>query len=177
MLHFRGHFDDHRSPALVKHEGSYAEVLRLMRDADPVKTEASLAQVTNKLKTDIRFVEITRNAVRVAKEVKPDIRLGVLAVCKAPILTHLDKILPKDMPFVDIESGSLWGARFTSSANGGRECAIMPRAVDDGSLAGLQTEQRDAIQSTEMAPEAPFRPCRGNEHNLKFCPRGCGMTN
>ena len=28
---------------------------------------------------------------------------------RAALLTHLDQILPKDMPFVDIESGSLWG--------------------------------------------------------------------
>lgn len=187
MIHFpEGHYDDPypESSALVKREWTnYADVLQLMREADPLKTEASLAQVTNKVKTDIRFVEITKNAVRVAKEVKPDIRLGVLAICKAPILTHLDKILPKDMPFVDIESGSLWGGNplHLFKRMEGRECVIIPRAVDDGSLAGLQFNlnlyQRDGfIQSTKKNDTKGFiiqtTHVRGNEHNVKFLSDG-----
>ena len=187
MIHFpEGHYDDPypEAKAIVEREwANYAEVLRLMREADPLKTATSLAQVTNKVKTDIRFVEITRNAVRVAKEVKPDIRLGILAICKAPTLTRLDKILPKDMPFVDIESGSLWGGNpiHLFKQMEGRECAIIPRAVDDGSLAGLQFNlnlyQRDRfIQSTRENSTKGFiiqtTHVRGNEHNVKFLSEG-----
>jgi len=187
MLHFpEGHYDDPypEAKALVEREwANYAEVLRLMQEADPLKTDASRAQVTNKLQTDIRFVEIIRNAVRVAQEVKPDIRLGVLAICKAPILTHLDKSLPPAMPFVDIESGSLWGGNPLPlfKRMKGRECAIIPRAVDDGSLAGLQFNlnlyQRDRfLQSTRENGTRGFiiqtTHVRGNEHNVKFLSEG-----
>lgn len=187
MLHFpEGHYDDPYpdAQALIKREWpNYAEVLRLMREADPLKTDASLAMVTNKLRTDIRFVEITRNTVRVAREVKPDLRLGVLAICKAPILTHLDRILPKDMPFVDIESGSLWGGNplHLFKQMEGRDCVIIPRAVDDGSMAGLQFNlnlyQRDRfLQSTRENGTKGFiiqtTHIRGNEHNVKFLSEG-----
>lgn len=168
-----GHYEDPypESKELVQRElDNYAEVL-------------SLTKNKKKLEADIRFAEIIKNSLRVAKEVKSDIRLGILAVCKAPILAHLDKTLSKDIQFVDIESGSLWGGNplHLFKEMKGRECVIVPRAVDDGSLAGLQFNlnlyKRDRfLQSTKENGTRGFMiqttHIRGNEHNLKYLAEG-----
>ncbi len=168
-----GHYIDPHPDTrkLIEREWSnYAEVLRL------TKNEESL-------RSNIQFVEVVKNTIKVAKEVKPDLRLGISAVCKAALLTHLDQVLPKDMPFVDIESGSLWGGNplHLFQRMTGRDCAIIPRAVDDGSLAGLQFNlnlyQRDGfLQSNRKNGTRGFiiqlTHVRGNEHNLKFLADG-----
>jgi len=168
-----GHYGDtHPSTQeLIEREWpNYAEVLRLTKNE-------------NALRANIGFVEVIKNTIRVAKEVKPDIRLGISAVCKAALLTHLDQIFPKDMPFVDIESGSLWGGNplHLFQRMKGRQCVIVPRAVDDGSLAGLQFDlklyQRDQfLQSNRMNGTSGFiiqlTHVRGNEHNVKYLADG-----
>jgi len=168
-----GHYPDDypETKELIKREWpNYAEVLRLTKNE-------------NALRANIGFVEVIKNTIRVAREVKPDIRLGISAVCKAALLTYLDQILPKDMPFVDIESGSLWGGNplHLFQRMTGRDCAIIPRAVDDGSLAGLQFDlnlyQRDGfLQSARKNGTRGFiiqlTHVRGNEHNTKFLADG-----
>lgn len=142
------------------------------------------------MRSDICFVERMKKSIDAAREVKPDLRLGVLTVCKAYLLTYLDKILPKDMPFVDIESQSLWtvdGAPLhLFQRMKGRECIPVARAYDDGSLAGMQFNlnlyQRDGflasrkkngtaglcIQVTHVA---------GNDHNVRFLAEGVWKEN
>lgn len=137
------------------------------------------------MRADIGFVERMQQSLAAAREIRPSLRLGVLTVCKAYLLTYLDQVLPKDMPFVDIESQSLWtvdGAPLhLFQRMKGRECVIVPRACDDGSLAGLQFDlnlyQRDgflasrrkngtsglAVQTTHVT---------GNEHNVRFLAEG-----
>ncbi len=137
------------------------------------------------MRADIGFVERMKKSIAAAREIKPSLRLGVLTVCKAYLLTYLDRILPKEMPFVDIESQSLWtvdGAPlYLFRRMEGRECVPVPRAYDDGSLAGLQFNlnlyQRDGfvqsrrengtgglcIQLTHVA---------GNDHNVRFLADG-----
>jgi hypothetical protein len=137
------------------------------------------------IRADIGFVEIIKRTIKMAKEISPSVKLGVVCVCKAYLLSHLHEVLPKDVVFADIESRSLWtldGAPLhLFKKMRGRECIIIPRAVDDGSLAGLQFNlnlyKKDgycssakengtsglAIQTTHI---------RGNEHNIKFLADG-----
>jgi len=168
-----GHYPDTypETQKLIEREwDNYSEVLKITKNA-------------NALRANIGFVEVIKNTIRVAKEVKPDLRLGISAVCKAALLTHLDQILPKDMPFVDIESGSLWGGNplHLFQRMKGRQCAIVPRAVDDGSLVGLQFDlnlyQRDQfLQSNRKHGTSGFiiqlTHVRGNEHNVKYLAEG-----
>ena len=91
------------------------------------------------MRADIGFVERMKQSIASARDIMPEMKLGVLTVCKAYLLTYLDQVLPKDMPFVDIESQSLW------TVNGAplhlfqrmkrRECVLVPRAYDDGLVA------------------------------------------
>ena len=167
--HYLDPYPDTRK--LIEREwDNYAEVLRLTKNE-------------HALRANIPFVEVVKHTVKIAKEVKPDVRLGITAVCKAALLTHLDQVLPKDMPFVDIESGSLWGGNplHLFQRMQGRECAIVPRAVDDGSLAGLQFDlnlyHRDQfLQSNRRNGTSGFiiqlTHVRGNEHNVKYLAEG-----
>ena len=140
---------------------------------------------TTKMRADIGFVERVKTTIETAREIKADLPISVFTVCKAYLLTHLDKVLPDNIPFIDIESQSLWtldGAPlhlFKQMKN--RECVIVPRANDDGSFAGLQFNlnlyERDGfvasrkqnntngllIQTTHMA---------GNDHNMKYLATG-----
>lgn len=137
------------------------------------------------IRADIAFVEIVKNTIAVAREVKPDLNLGILTICKAYLLTYLHEIFPKDMPFVDFESRALWtldGAPLhLFQRMEGRECAIVPRAVDDGSMAGLQFPLWQYHQDGFLAsPErngtrglmVQTTHIRGNEHSLKFLADG-----
>ena len=137
------------------------------------------------IRADIAFVEILKNTIAVAKELKPDIKLGIHTVCKAYLLPYLDKILPKDIPFIDIESKALWtldGAPlYIFQQIKGRECAIMPRAADDGSLLGLQFPMWQYHADGFLASQAEngtnglitqISQVRGNEHTIKYLADG-----
>jgi len=126
-----------------------------------------------------------RQSLAAARDIKPSLRLGVLTVCKAYLLTYLDRILPKDMPFVDIESQSLWtldGAPLhLFQGMTGRECVIVPRAYDDGSLAGLQFNlnlyQRDGFLASRRKNGTSglctqVTHVAGNDHNVRFLAAG-----
>jgi len=137
------------------------------------------------IRADIGFVELLKHGLAAAKELKPDLPLGVLTVCKAYLLTHLHEVLPKDMPFVDIEAQSLWtvdGAPLhLFQRMRGRECALVPRAYDDGSLAGLQCNlnlyQRDGFLASQRANGTSglvvlVSHINGNDHNMRFLAEG-----
>jgi len=137
------------------------------------------------MRGDIGFVERMKQSLAAAREIKPDLRLGILTVCKAYLLTYLDKILPKDMPFVDIESQSLWtvdGAPLhLFQRMKGRECVLVPRAYDDGSVAGLQFNlnlyQRDGFLASRKKNGTSglciqTSHISGNDHNVRFLAEG-----
>jgi len=137
------------------------------------------------IRADIGFVEIIKHTIKIAKEINPDIKLGIVCVCKAYLLTHLHKILPKEIVFIDIESRSLWtldGAPLhLFKKMRGRRCIIIPRAVDDGSLAGLQfnlnlyDKDRYCFSARENGTDGlaiQTTHIRGNEHNVKYLADG-----
>lgn len=137
------------------------------------------------IRADIAFTEILLDTVRSARELAPELPLAVTTVCKAYLLVKLHELLDREIEFLDIESSSLWtlgGAPLhLFQRMGGRSCAVIPRAVDDGSMAGMQFNvglyDRDGfirsgrengtdgfvIQLTHVA---------GNEHNVDYLRRG-----
>lgn len=182
-----GFFDDPypESHALIEREwDGYQEALELQKKYWGKFWPGEELQ-RDHIRADIGFTEIAKKTMVAAKEIDPDVKLGILTICKAYLLTHLHKIFPKDMPFVDIESRSLWtldGAPLhLFKQMEGRECAIIPRAVDDGSMAGLQFnldlyQQDRYCQSTRENRTAGLviqtTHVRGNEHNFKFLANG-----
>ena len=182
-----GHYEDKYPDSqeiLGKERPNYEEARTLMREyygkhwiGDEVQEMA--------IRADIGFVELMKKSLEAAKAVNPGLRLGILTVCKAYLLTYLDKILPKDMVFVDIESQSLWthdGAPLhLFKRMEGRECVLVPRAYDDGSMAGLQCNlnlyQRDGFLASRMSNNTSglvvqILHLTGNDHNVRFLAEG-----
>ena len=138
---------------------------------------------------DIGFVELLKRTIEIARGVAPDLSIGVMTVCKAYLLTVLDEDLPKDIAFADIESRSLLtgdGAPLhLFDRMKGRECAIIPRAVDDGSMAGLQHNLE--LYDLDGFLQSPIKHgtagliiqtthIRGNEHNFGYLAKGMWQT-
>lgn len=137
------------------------------------------------LRADIGFVELLKQGIADARALKPELPLGVLTVCKAYLLTRLHEILPRDIPFVDIEAQSLWtvdGAPLhLFDRMAGRACALAPRAYDDGSLAGLQCNlrlyDRDGFLAAPRAHGTAglvvqVSHLTGNDHNVRYLAAG-----
>lgn len=182
-----GFFDDPYpdSQRLVEERfPDYAEALKLQQEHWGEFWKGEALQKDH-IRADIAFTEILMHAIESAREIAPDLPLAITTVCKAYLLVRLHELLPKNIGFYDIESSSLWtlsGAPLhLFERMQGRECAIIPRAVDDGSLAGMQFNiglyDRDGfirsgrehgtrgfvIQLTHVA---------GNEHNCDYLRTG-----
>jgi hypothetical protein len=182
-----GFFDDPypETEALIEREwDKYAEALELQKKYWG-KFWPDEEQQKQHIRADIAFTEIVKTTIAEAKDLKPSLRLGICTICKAYLLTHLHDIMPLDMPFTDIESRALWtldGAPLhLFQRMNGRECSIIPRAVDDGSLLGLQfplwqyskdgfvTSSRVNGTSGLMIQTTHIR---GNEHSTKYLAEG-----
>ncbi len=182
-----GFFDDPypETQALIESEWeNYAESLDLQRNYWGKFWQGEEEQKAH-IRADIAFTEIVKTTIAEAKRIKPDLKLGICTVCKAYLLTHLHDILPLDMPFIDIESRALWtldGAPLhLFQRMKGRECAIIPRAVDDGSLLGLQfplwqySKDGFVTSAKENGTNGlmiQMTHIRGNEHSIKYLADG-----
>ncbi|MCF7853891.1 MAG: hypothetical protein K9N51_03765 [Candidatus Pacebacteria bacterium] len=171
--------------ALIQREwDKYGEALELLRKYWG-KFWPGTDRQNEHMRADIAFTENVKKTIAEAKNLKPDLKLGICTVCKSYLLTHLHDVLPKDMPFIDIESRALWtleGAPLhLFQRMKGRECVVILRAVDDGSLAGMQFSlwqySRDRfLESAEENGTAGLMiqttHIRGNEHSMRYLASG-----
>ena len=137
------------------------------------------------IEADIAFSKIAIDAIETARKYKPGIKLGLITVCKAYLLTKLHEILPKDIAFCDIESRSLWthgGAPlFLFKGMKGRECSIIPRITDDGSQAGMQFNlglyykdgySRSTEENGTSGMMMQTLHIKGADHNIRYLAEG-----
>jgi len=183
-----GYYEDPypESAALLEAERpKYARALELHKKLWGAYWNHNEQLLEDHMDRDIGFTEVLKRAVDIAREVAPELRLGVICVCKAYLLTKLHRDLHTDICFADIESRSLWtidGAPlhlFDEMAD--RECMIIPRAVDDGSMAGLQFNLnlydqdgfiRSAAEHSTSGLIIQTTHIRGNEHNMGYLAAG-----
>ena len=137
------------------------------------------------IEADIAFSKIAIETLEAARKYKPEIKLGLITVCKAYLLTKLHEILPKDIAFCDIESRSLWthgGAPlFLFKRMKGRECSIIPRITDDGSQAGMQFNlglyykdgySRSTKENGTTGMMMQTLHIKGADHNIRYLAEG-----
>ncbi|MDX1358708.1 MAG: hypothetical protein R3232_07755, partial [Clostridia bacterium] len=137
------------------------------------------------IEADIAFSKIAADALEIAHMEKPGLKLGLITVCKAYLLTKLHEILPQDVAFCDIESRSLWthdGAPlFLFRKMKGRECSIIPRITDDGSQAGMQFNLnlyfkdgycRSVLENGTLGMMMQTLYIKGADHNIKYLADG-----
>src|SRR5207247_5723653 len=74
--------------------------------------------------------------------VRPQAKIGLMGVGRGYALPLFDRLLPKDVPFTDMESSGVWtpaGLPMEIFANmGDRERTIEPRVDDDFEMMGMQ---------------------------------------
>ncbi|MCK5758956.1 MAG: hypothetical protein KAH14_07665 [Clostridiales bacterium] len=137
------------------------------------------------IEADIAFSKVAIETLEEAAKYQPNIKLGLITVCKAYLLTKLHELLPKDVAFCDIESRSLWthgGAPLhLFKTMKGRECSIIPRITDDGSQAGMQFNVnlyykdgycRSAIENGTTGFMMQTLFIKGADHNIKYLADG-----
>ncbi len=137
------------------------------------------------IRADIGFSKVAVDTLDIARNMYPDLKLGLLTVCKAYVLPTLHRDLPKDITFCDIESRSLWthgGAPlFLFNEMMGRECSIIPRVTDDGSQAGMQFNLklyhmdgycRSTIENGTAGLMMQTLHIKGADHNIKYLSEG-----
>ena len=77
-------------------------------------------------------------------EIAPQIKIGLMGVGRGYALPLLDKMLPKDVPFSDMESSGVWtplpvGLPMEDFGGmGTRERILQPRVDDDVDMVGMQ---------------------------------------
>jgi len=137
------------------------------------------------IRADIAFSKIAVDTITEARRLFPNIKLGILTVCKAYLLTKLHSDLPLDISFCDIESRSLWthgGAPlFLFRRMNKRECSIIPRITDDGSQAGMQFNLnlyhsdgycRSSEENGTVGLMMQTLHIKGADHNIKYLAEG-----
>jgi hypothetical protein len=94
------------------------------------------------LDSNIGFVDLFRFTMAKRDEIAPHVKLGAMGIGRGYILPVLDTILPKNVPFTDMESSGVWTpAGVPMSYFGGmgdRERTIEPRVDDDVNMMGMQ---------------------------------------
>ncbi len=131
------------------------------------------------------MVHLLQKALEVRDRVAPKAKLGVGMWGRAFLLPTLDRILPKNVPIIDMESGGLYTPKgvplqFFGGA-GERERTVILRLVDDSGMVGLQFHLRlfyrdrmleGALENRVTGHAAYGDRFRGEEHHAKYLADG-----
>jgi hypothetical protein len=179
--------DDYRKTAMLTaaKRAEFDEAFQIHKELWGEHWNNNELVLENHIKRDICFTEVATRTLKIARSLSAEIGLGVMTICKAYLARYLDGQLPKDVVFADIESRSLWtkgGAPlYLFRPITGRKCVVVPRAVDDGSMAGLQCNlvlyDRDryihsAAENGTSGLLMQLTHIRGNEHNTGYLAAG-----
>jgi len=88
---------------------------------------------------------IVRKVIEARDRVAPQAKVGVGGLGHGYLLPYLDKMLPKNVPFTDMESRGIWTAKGVPmqyfGGMGERERTVIPRIDDDSDMFGMQFNQ------------------------------------
>ncbi|MGH9452813.1 MAG: hypothetical protein ACRD2O_02455, partial [Terriglobia bacterium] len=92
--------------------------------------------------SNIGYFDLFQFLLNARNQIAPKAKIGLLGIGRGYALPVLDKMLPKDIPFTDMESSGVWTPTgipmqdFGSMGN--RERTIEPRIDDDADMMGMQ---------------------------------------
>ncbi len=88
------------------------------------------------------FMDLFKYLLHQRDEIDPKAKIGLMGVGRGYALPVFDKMLPKDIPFTDMESSGVWTPAGVPMQDfggmGKRERTIQPRVDDDGDMMGMQ---------------------------------------
>ena len=92
--------------------------------------------------SNIGYMNLFKYLLKQRDEIDPKAKIGLMGIGRGYALPVFDKMLPKDIPFTDMESSGVWtptGVPMRDFGNmGTRERTIEPRVDDDFDMVGMQ---------------------------------------
>jgi hypothetical protein len=135
---------------------------------------------------DIVQMEATRRVIAISKKMRPDFTVGFGFLFRGYVVQSIDKIVGKDIPFIDFQSSAVIPIKDDVNADyfagmGDRKRYVIPRIDDDSAMFGmpfyLRQFQRDGVfQEAKKAGSQGFVAQmfrgRGTEHHVQFLAQG-----
>jgi len=132
--------------------------------------------------SNIGFVDLFKFLMTKRDDIAPKVKMGMLGIGRGYTLPVLDKMLPKDIPFTDMESSGVWTpAGVPVSYFGGmgeRERTLEPRVDDDINMMGMQFSVRQYSEKDRIFSggvkygltgfAGQFNRVRGMEANARY---------
>lgn len=92
--------------------------------------------------SNIGYFDLFQYLLNARNQAAPKAKIGVIGIGRGYALPVLDKMLPKDIPFTDMESSGVWtptGVPIEDFGGmGSRERTLEPRIDDDADMMGMQ---------------------------------------
>lgn len=92
--------------------------------------------------SNIGYFDLFQYLLNVRNQAAPKAKIGVMGIGRGYALPVLDKMLPKNIPFTDMESSGVWTPTGVPMQDfggmGSRERTIEPRIDDDADMMGMQ---------------------------------------
>jgi hypothetical protein len=96
--------------------------------------------------SNIGYFDLFQYLLKERDEVAPKAKIGLMGVGRGYALPVFDKMLPKNIPFTDLESAGVWTPAGVPMEDfggmGDRERTIEPRVDDDNNMMGMQFSVR-----------------------------------
>jgi hypothetical protein len=136
--------------------------------------------------TDIIQMKATIQIIDISKRLRPDFAVGFGFLFRGYLLQSVDRIVDKDIPFIDFQSSAVIPISNDINAQycagmGERKRYIIPRVDDDDSMFGMpfylrqfQTDGvfKEAKEAGATGFIAQMFRARGTEHHVSFLARG-----
>lgn len=173
--------DQPKDKELFERERSkYQGVETLIQETRPDNTEPRMVD------NSIGMVHLLQKILEIRDQIAPKAKLGVGMWGRAFLLPTLDRVLPKDVSFLDLESSGIWTFKGVPmklfGGMGERERTLIARLEDDSGMVGMQFHTRlyyhDRLlegalenQVTGLVAHGEGR-FRGEEHLAKYLAEG-----
>lgn len=136
--------------------------------------------------TDIIQMAATLRIIEIARRLRPDFTVGFGFLFRGYVLSSIDRIVDKELPFIDFQSSAIIPLKDDINAQyfagmGRRKRYIIPRVDDDNSMFGIpfylrQYRTDGFFKEAENAGVHGFVAQlfrgRGTEHHVSFLARG-----
>jgi len=132
--------------------------------------------------SNIGFTDLFKFLMTQRDAIAPKVKMGVLGIGRGYMLPVLDKMLPKDIPFSDMESSGVWTPGGVPmqyfGGMGERERTLEPRVDDDINMMGMQFSVRqysakdrifsDGVKYGLTGHAGQLNRARGTESNTRY---------
>ena len=132
--------------------------------------------------SNIGFTDLFKFLMTKRDEIAPKVKVGMMGVGRGYALPVLDKMLPKDVPFTDMDSSGVWTPRGVPMEDfggmGDRERTLEPRVDDDINMMGMQFNVKqysakdrifvDGVKYGLSGFAGQLNRARGTESNTRF---------